>query len=128
MPATRTSIESSRKVPMSKDRGVNHVLVDGDGLNNVSIQVQEFKVGAAFGTYHYHESSDNIYVVLNGTIQAVVDGETHVLSEGELLFIPAGSPHMTTNGGDIVARALEIYAPPAGADSHAMPDPRTSGS
>jgi mannose-6-phosphate isomerase-like protein (cupin superfamily) len=123
VPATRTSIDSSPKKPMSNDRGVNHLLVDGDGLGNVMIQVQEFKVGAAFGTYHYHEHSDNIYVVLNGTISAVVDGEQHVLQEGDLLFIPAGSPHKTTNGGATVARALEIYAPPAGADSHPAPEP-----
>jgi hypothetical protein len=30
---------------------------------------------------------------------------------------------MTTNGGDVVARALEIYAPPPGSDSHAAPEP-----
>jgi mannose-6-phosphate isomerase-like protein (cupin superfamily) len=123
VPATVTSIESSPKKVMSNDRGVNHILVDGDGLNNVSIQVQEFKVGAAFGGYHYHEHSDNIYVVLNGTIHAVVDGQHHMLEEGDLLFIPAGSPHKTTNGGDVVARALEIYAPPTGPDSHPAPDP-----
>jgi mannose-6-phosphate isomerase-like protein (cupin superfamily) len=123
VPATRTSIDASRKVPMSNDRGVNHVLVDGDGLGNVMIQVQEFKVGAAFGKYHLHKGSDNIYLVLYGTIKAMVDGETHVLSEGELLFIPAGAAHKTTNGGDVVARALEIYAPPAGEDSHPAPEP-----
>lgn len=123
MPATVTSIESSPKKVMSNDRGVNHILVDGDGLNNVSIQVQEFKVGAAFGAYHYHEHSDNIYVVLNGTVHAVVDGEHHTLQEGDLLFIPAGSPHKTTNGGSVVARALEIYAPPTGSDSHPAPEP-----
>jgi mannose-6-phosphate isomerase-like protein (cupin superfamily) len=123
MPATRTSIERSPKVPMSNDRGINHTLVDGDGLNNVSIQVQEFRVGAPFGRYHFHERSDNIYVVLSGRITAVVDGETHTLDEGDVLFIPAGSPHKTTNGGDEVARALEIYAPPAGNDSHVAPEP-----
>lgn len=122
MPATRTSIENSPKVAMSDDRGINHKLVDGEGLNNVSIQVQEFRVGAAFGRYHFHERSDNIYVVLSGRISAVVDGETMMLDEGDVLFIPAGSPHKTTNGGDRVARALEIYAPPAVDDSHAAPE------
>jgi mannose-6-phosphate isomerase-like protein (cupin superfamily) len=124
VPATRTSIETSAKKEMSNDRGQNHLLVDAaQGLGNVSIQVQEFKVGAAFGSYHYHEASDNIYFVLNGSIKAIVDGETHLLTEGDLLFIPAGSPHKTTNGGDTVARALEIYAPPPGSDSHAAPEP-----
>src|SRR4051812_24537026 len=123
MPASRTSIDESRKVVMSKDRGVNHILVDGEGLNHVSLQVQEFKVGAAFGSYHYHERSDNIYLVLSGTIKSVVDGETLILNEGDLMFIPAGSPHKTTNGGDVVARALEIYAPPPGDDSHPASEP-----
>jgi mannose-6-phosphate isomerase-like protein (cupin superfamily) len=123
MPATRTSIDAARKVVMSNDRGVNHVLVDGDGLNNVSLQVQEFKVGAPFGKYHYHEGSDNIYLVLSGTIKSVVDGETLILTEGDLMFIPAGAAHKTTNGGATVARALEIYAPPPGDDSHPAPDP-----
>ena len=86
--------------------------------------MQEFDVGAPFGKYHYHTASDNIYVVLAGKVSALVDGESHLLSEGDLVFIPAGVPHMTSNGGDTVARALEIYAPPAGADSHPAPDPR----
>jgi mannose-6-phosphate isomerase-like protein (cupin superfamily) len=123
VPASRTSIDAARKVPMSNDRGVNHVLVDGDGLNNVSMQVQEFKVGAPFGKYHYHEGSDNIYFVISGTIKSVVDGETLLLSAGDLMFIPAGAAHMTTNGGDVVARALEIYTPPPGTDTHEAPAP-----
>jgi mannose-6-phosphate isomerase-like protein (cupin superfamily) len=125
VPATVTSIDASPKKEMSNDRGTNHLLVDGQGLGNVMLQVQEFKVGAAFGKYHYHEASDNIYLVLDGTIKAIVDGETHLLTEGDLLFIPAGSPHKTTNGGDTVARALEIYAPPAGEDSHPAPEPQS---
>jgi mannose-6-phosphate isomerase-like protein (cupin superfamily) len=124
MPATTTSIESSAKKIMSKDRGVNHILVEAtEGLGNVSIQVQEFNVGAAFGNYHYHEHSDNIYIVLSGTIHSFVDGVSRMLSAGDVIFIPAGSPHRTTNGGDVVARAIEIYAPPPGDDSHSAPDP-----
>jgi mannose-6-phosphate isomerase-like protein (cupin superfamily) len=124
MPATRTSIESSAKKVMSHERGTNHLLVAAEeGLGHLSIQVQEFNVGARFGGYHYHEHSDNIYLVLSGTIKAFVDGETHILNEGDLLFIPAGSPHRTTNGGGVVARALEIYAPPPGDDSHPAEDP-----
>lgn len=124
MPAQRTSIDASPKKEMSKGRGVNHLIVPAtQGLGHISIQVQEFNVGAAFGGYHYHEASDNIYVVLSGTIQSYVDGETHILSEGDVLFIPAGAAHRTTNAGDTVARALEIYVPPPGEDSHPAPDP-----
>ncbi len=124
MPATRTSIESSPKKIMSNDRGVNHLIVDAsEGLGHISIQVQEFNVGAAFGGYHYHEHCDNIYIVLSGTIHSVVDGESLFLSEGDVMFIPAGAAHKTTNGGDTVARAIEIYAPPPGSDSHPAPDP-----
>ena len=75
------------------------------------------------GSYHYHEHSDNIYVVLSGTINSYVDGQSRLLSEGDVIFIPAGAAHKTTNGGDTVARALEIYAPPPGNDSHTVPDP-----
>lgn len=117
MPASKTSINESKKVEMSNGRGVNHVLVEGEGLDNLSIQVQEFKVGAPFGKYHLHERSDNVYFVLEGTIKSFVDGEERLLSPGDLLFIPAGAAHMTTNGGDTVARALEIYAPPPKGDT-----------
>jgi mannose-6-phosphate isomerase-like protein (cupin superfamily) len=124
MPGTRTSIESSPKKIMSNDRGVNHILVDEtQGLGNLSIQVQEFKVGAPFGGYHYHEHCDNIYIVLSGTINSFVDGESHLLSAGDVIFIPAGAAHRTTNGGDAIARAIEIYAPPTQGDSHPAPEP-----
>jgi mannose-6-phosphate isomerase-like protein (cupin superfamily) len=122
--ATTISIAAAPKKEMSNDRGVNHLLVDETvGLGNLFIQVQEFKPGAAFGKYHYHERSDNVFMVLEGTLKAVVDGQTHLLGAGDLLFIPAGAPHKATNGGSVVVRALEIYAPPAGSDSHPAPEP-----
>lgn len=124
MPGTITAIASAPKKEMSNDRGVNHIMVDESvGLGNLFIQVQEFREGAAFGKYHYHEHSDNVFMVLDGTLKAVVDGETHLLNAGDLLFIPAGAAHKATNGGSGTVRALEIYAPPAGSDSHPAPEP-----
>jgi glyoxylate utilization-related uncharacterized protein len=65
--------------------------------------------------------AENIYVVLEGTVEAIVQGKKFRLGPGEVAFIPPGVRHQAGNCGDTVARVLEIYAP-AGEDFHIVDD------
>jgi mannose-6-phosphate isomerase-like protein (cupin superfamily) len=44
-------------------------------------------------TVHYHEKSDEIYIVLEGALHILVDGKSMHISKDEYLCVPKGLPH-----------------------------------
>jgi quercetin dioxygenase-like cupin family protein len=55
---------------------------------------------------HPHEQIVN---VLEGTIELVVAGESHVLNAGDVLFIPGGVRHSAV--ARTFCRALDVFSP-----------------
>jgi quercetin dioxygenase-like cupin family protein len=53
---------------------------------------------------HLHPAQDEHFEVLAGTLNARVGGEDRVLVAGEVLDIPAGTPHQMWNGSNEGAR------------------------
>jgi len=108
---------------MKNDRGYDRLLVEGDQAEALNIYYVNLKPGRGLGPYHYHDDSENLYVVLSGKVEAVVDGVRYLLGPKDVIFIPKGVPHQTGNAGEGPAEALEVYAPPRGTDSHMLDDP-----
>ena len=55
---------------------------------------------------HPHEQIVN---VLEGTYELVVDGDSHVLSAGDVLVIPGGATH--GGGAKTACRILDVFSP-----------------
>jgi quercetin dioxygenase-like cupin family protein len=55
---------------------------------------------------HYHPSHDEHFEVLEGAVQARLDGADRILGEGDTLDIPAGTSHQMWNPGGHIARAI----------------------
>jgi len=107
---------------MRYDRGTQIELFDPSrGAGNIDFHINVINVDSGPGPYHYHEKSENVYLVLEGTIWAVIDGQKYVLEKDDVAFIPPGVRHCAGNGGDVPARVVEIYAPP-GPDFHIVED------
>ncbi len=103
---------------LDSDRGKTFRLVDEeDGARNVDVHINLLDPGSGLGPTHYHQRAENVYIVLEGVVEVVIDGKTHRLQAGEMAFIPPGVPHAAGNGGAVPARFIEIYAP-AGRDYH----------
>lgn len=62
---------------------------------------------------HYHHV-DQIYFLLEGTMQVQLGEEVHTVTEGTLVFIPAGLPHRNWNEGPGVERHFEMLLPAPG--------------
>jgi mannose-6-phosphate isomerase-like protein (cupin superfamily) len=59
-----------------------------------------------------HADKDQFIRVENGSGEAIIDGETHALSDGVAVVIPAGSVHNVVNTSDTdVMRLYTIYSP-----------------
>jgi mannose-6-phosphate isomerase-like protein (cupin superfamily) len=58
---------------------------------------------------HVHEIKHETFFVMKGRVRMVVDGEERILSEGDLLVMPAGRRHSFTGVGP--ALLLEVSMP-----------------
>ncbi len=81
------------------------------GARNADVHVNRILAGSAPGPYHLHTASENVYLVLSGSVRVRIDGVDHDLAEGDAAFIPAGVAHSASNVGSVDAEVLEIYAP-----------------
>lgn len=59
-----------------------------------------------------HDHSDQVMLVIAGTIQGVVGDELLTLKEGDVIIIPAGMKHRFWNDGEQTATTFNVYAPP----------------
>lgn len=118
-----TKISEAPVRPLQRDRGRSIRLVDPElaGSKHVDVHLNELRVDGKAGPTHYHERSENIYVILEGTIAVEIEGQRHLLGPNDVAYIPPGLRHAVSNGGKSIARVLEIYAPP-GPDFHSVDD------
>jgi mannose-6-phosphate isomerase-like protein (cupin superfamily) len=59
-----------------------------------------------------HEKSDQILLVIEGELNAVVNGQSRVLKQGDICVIPAGTKHRFVNRGKSKAVTFNVYTPP----------------
>ena len=62
--------------------------------------------------YHYHENRESIIVVISGEATETVEGETFLIREGDVLFIPSREKHGMINESDEDVRYIEFWTYP----------------
>lgn len=90
---------------------------ENGGAEKVDIHVNHLKPDSGPGPRHYHEQAENVYIVLGGRLEVEIEGEVKSLQTNDVLFIPPGVIHSTSNPGPDTATFIEVYAP-AGRDFH----------
>ena len=85
-------------VLVGKDRG-------GDRLTVVEADIEP---GGGL-CLHVHPGYEEATLVMEGEIQAVLEGETRILRRGDVLLAPAGAKHTITNQSGEPAKVLAIY-------------------
>lgn len=106
-------------------RGTQHRYVGPeDGAKRLDVHLNVISADAGIGPYHFHETAENVYFVLEGRAEAIVDGRRYILEPGDIAFVPPGIPHAAGSFGGEAVRVLEVYAP-SGQDFHILDDPGT---
>ena len=86
-------------------------------IRHQSAEMLEFDVvGRARGFLtqeHLHTRQSERLEVIDGMLRLVVDGEEHVLREGEAMEVPAGTPHRQLSAGEGDGR-VRVQVRPAG--------------
>jgi mannose-6-phosphate isomerase-like protein (cupin superfamily) len=60
---------------------------------------------------HYHSKYAELFLVLKGKMEFMVDGEKRLLHEGESIDLPPGSVHTFSNPTSEPVRWLNIHSP-----------------
>lgn len=114
-----TSIDAAPQSALAHGRGrILHLVDPSTGSHRLDVHVNLINDDSGPGEVHFHAHADNVYIVLDGMLEVVVDGERHILGKHDIGFIPAGLVHTAGSlGGHGPTRIIEIYAP-AGEDFH----------
>jgi mannose-6-phosphate isomerase-like protein (cupin superfamily) len=60
---------------------------------------------------HTHADEDDSFYILEGELTFGVEGEEVAAGPGTFVLVPPGVEHTFANGGDTIARFLNIHAP-----------------
>jgi len=83
-------------------------------LQNLEVFVGELDPGGSTGAEPYtHGDSEELCVVLSGSVELELDGETYELEEGDSIDYRSSMPHRISNAGDGVAEVMWIISPPS---------------
>jgi len=81
------------------------------GTEKLDLHFNRLFAGGARGKRHHHTKADNVYIVKRGEGTLTAEGETYVIRENDVIYIPAGIVHSLANHGEDVLEIFEIYAP-----------------
>jgi uncharacterized cupin superfamily protein len=83
-------------------------------LHHLEVFVGELGPGGSTGTEPYaHGDSEELFVVLQGTVQLELGGELHELEHGDSIDYRSSTPHRISNIGDEIAEVMWIISPPS---------------
>jgi len=70
------------------------------------------KPPGSWSRYHYHKKRESVWFVLEGEIEATIDGKTQKVGANTLVFTPPGHKHKLTVVGDRELKMIEFFTHP----------------
>jgi mannose-6-phosphate isomerase-like protein (cupin superfamily) len=98
---------------MAKDNDFFRQVIETGKYSQVVLMA--LKVGEDIGE-ETHGNIDQIFFVIDGDGEALVDDETFGIDEHDVVFVPAGTKHNIKNIGNEILKLCTVYSPPAHAD------------
>ena len=83
-------------------------------LNHLEVFAGELEVGGSTGEQPYaHGDSEELFVVISGSVQLELGGERFELENGDSIDYRSSTPHRVTNTGQELAEVMWIISPPS---------------
>ena len=83
-------------------------------LHHLEVFVGELEVGGSTGDQPYvHGDSEELVVVISGSVQLELSGELFDLERGDSIDYRSSTPHRVSNTGQEVAEVMWIISPPS---------------
>ncbi|UKY51760.1 cupin domain-containing protein [Streptomyces inhibens] len=81
---------------------------DGSSLTSYRSQ---FTKGAVGAPAHFHTRASELFFVIGGSLQVLIDNEVKILHEGDLLLVPPHTPHAFAAAPGAEADVLFVFTP-----------------
>ncbi|MFI1256956.1 cupin domain-containing protein [Streptomyces netropsis] len=81
---------------------------DGSSLTSYRSTFSEGAVGAPA---HFHTRASELFFVISGSLQVLVDDEVKILNAGDLLLVPPHTPHAFAAAPGCEADVLFVFTP-----------------
>jgi transcriptional regulator with XRE-family HTH domain len=83
-------------------------------LHHLEVFAGELEIGGSTGAEPYaHGDSEELFVVLSGTVQLELGGELFELEPGDSIDYRSSTPHRVSNTGQDLAEVMWIISPPS---------------
>ncbi len=83
-------------------------------LHSLEVFVGEIDPGGSTGAEPYaHGDSEELFVVLRGSVRLVLGDDVHELDAGDSIGYWSSTPHLVANSGDDVAEVMWVISPPS---------------
>ncbi len=89
-------------------------LLTPKSFESLEVVAAEFEPGGSTGDVPYtHGDSEELFLVIEGSIDLELDGETFVLGAGDSAHYRSSTPHRAHNPGTTRAEVLYVISPPS---------------
>ncbi|MCV0402536.1 MAG: cupin domain-containing protein [Chloroflexi bacterium] len=78
---------------------------------HAQVVVMTIPAGGEIGE-EVHDDVDQVLLFIEGTGEAILDGESSAVGPHQLVLVRAGTRHNFVNTGDAPLRLVTVYAPP----------------
>jgi transcriptional regulator with XRE-family HTH domain len=92
--------------------GTRKYLLTPPPLRNIEVYVGEFDPGSSTGEPYVHGDSQELFLVITGTVRVEIGDQAHVLGPGDSIEYTSAAPHRAENCGEDHAEVLWIVSPP----------------
>lgn len=92
--------------------GVSYLLVAGERTGRkLQMLIEEYEPGADSGRTPLSHEGEECGVVIEGSLEVTVDGQTRVLREGDSYYFTSVLPHQFRNVGEEMCRVISACTP-----------------
>lgn len=103
--------ESDRKF-ISFSSGFRECQINTSAVTNLQVLCSTFEPGAAVDEAYSHEGEE-CGLIVSGTFEIVIDGETFLLTDGDAFSFPSEKPHSYRNPGEVPTVVVWAMTPPS---------------
>ncbi|HKM50346.1 MAG TPA: cupin domain-containing protein [Candidatus Bathyarchaeia archaeon] len=107
-----TRIEECERTPARKSVDKITLVDSKTGAKNLDVHIMVLKPGGSTNLHH-HSTSESVWIVLQGTAQARIEGNEYRLEKNSVIFVPPNVDHEFKAIGEEDYMFIEIFAPPA---------------
>jgi mannose-6-phosphate isomerase-like protein (cupin superfamily) len=90
---------------------LGHRVTPIETLSDYALLNMVTPVGVPGPPPHYHEDAAELFLVTEGELDVMIDGEWQTLRAGESACVPRGAVHTFRNPGDTDARWVTAFSP-----------------